>query len=96
MITQNGAGSGMMQGMEPPVAPAQDGADPYAWMRDTSDPAMLEYLTAERAYYDLQTAHTVRLRDELAVEMSVRLAPADESAGWRLGGYHYSPGRCPA
>jgi oligopeptidase B len=58
-------------------------------MRDTSDPAMLEYLAAERAYYDLQTARTVRLRDELAVEMSARLAPADESAGWRLGGYHY-------
>jgi oligopeptidase B len=75
--------------MEPPVAPAGDGTDPYAWMRDTSDPAMLEYLTAERAYYDLQTAHTVRLRDQLAVEMSGRLAPADESAGWRLGGYHY-------
>ncbi|HEU5391184.1 MAG TPA: prolyl oligopeptidase family serine peptidase [Streptosporangiaceae bacterium] len=75
--------------MEPPVAPAQDGADPYAWMRDISDPAMLEYLTAERAYYDQETAHTVRLRDQLAVEMSARLAPADESAGWRLGGYHY-------
>jgi oligopeptidase B len=75
--------------MEPPVAPAGDGTNPYAWMRDTSDPAMLEYLAAERAYYDLQTAHTVRLRDQLAVEMSARLAPADESAGWRLGGYHY-------
>jgi oligopeptidase B len=75
--------------MEPPVAPAQDGTDPYAWMRDTSDTALLGYLAAERAYYDQQTAHTVRLRDELAAEMSARLAPAEESAGWRLGGWHY-------
>ena len=74
--------------MEPPVAPARDGVDPYAWMRDTSDPAMLGYLAAERAYYDQQTAGTVRLRDELAAEMSARLAPADESAGWELGGWH--------
>ena len=58
----------MMQGMEPPVASAQDGADPYAWMRDTSDPAMLEYLAAERAYYDQETAHTVRLRDKLQIK----------------------------
>ena len=75
--------------MEPPVAPTQDGADPYAWMRDTGDPALLGYLAAERAYYDQQTAHTVRLRDALAAEMSARLAPADESAGWRFGRWHY-------
>src|SRR5690242_18583901 len=75
--------------MEPPVAPARDGVDPYAWMRDTGDPAMLGYLAAERAYYDQQTAHTARLRDELAAEMSARLAPAEESAGWELGGWHY-------
>jgi oligopeptidase B len=75
--------------MEPPVAPSQDGADPYAWMRDTSDPALLGYLAAERAYYDQQTAHTAPLRDALAAEMSARLAPAEESAGWRLGEWHY-------
>ena len=75
--------------MEPPVAPARDGVDPYAWMRDTSDPAMLGYLAAERAYYDQRTAGTARLRDELAAEMWARLAPADESAGWELGGWHY-------
>jgi oligopeptidase B len=79
----------MTQDMEPPVAPARDGADPYAWMRYTGDPAMLAYLAAERAYYDQETAHTVRLRDELAAEMSARLAPADESAGWELGGWYY-------
>ena len=37
--------------MEPPVAPAQDGTDPYAWMRDTSDPAVLAYLAAHADIY---------------------------------------------
>jgi len=43
----------------PPVAPARPGKaapDPYAWMRDAGDPALLAYLAAERAYYDRQTA----------------------------------------
>lgn len=75
--------------MEPPVAPAQDGTDPYAWMRDASDPALLAYLAAERAYYDQQTAHTAPLRDALTAEMSARLVPAEESAGWELAGWHY-------
>src|SRR5882757_7010348 len=82
----------MMQGMEPPVVPrraATNSTDPYAWMRDTSDPALLSYLAAERAYYDEQTARTASLRDELAAEMSARLAPTEESAGWKLGGWHY-------
>ena len=45
----------------PPAAPArpdQPGADPYAWMRDAGDPALLAYLAAERAYYDQQAART--------------------------------------
>src|ERR1700744_4409838 len=82
-------GWGMMQVMDAPVAPAHDGSDPHAWRRETGDPAMLDYLAAERAYYDEQTAHTAALRDELAAEMSARLAPAEESAGWELGGRHY-------
>ena len=46
-------------------------------MRDTSDPALLGYLAAERAYYDQQPLGTVRLRDALTAEMSARLAPAE-------------------
>jgi oligopeptidase B len=71
------------------VAPRRPGPDPYAWMRDSGDPDMLAYLAAERAYYDRQTAHTTGLRDTLAAQMSARLAPADDSVGWRLGGFHY-------
>jgi oligopeptidase B len=76
----------------PPVAPARPdkaGADPYAWMRDATDPALLAYLAAERAYYDQQTAPTAAVRDELTAEMSARVAPAAESVSWRRGNFAY-------
>ncbi len=76
----------------PPVAevrPAAPGADPYAWMRDTTDPAMLAYLAAERCYYDQQMAHTGAVRAELMAEMSARMAPATESVSWRRGNFAY-------
>ena len=76
----------------PPVAevrPAAPGADPYAWMRDSADPAMLAYLAAERSYYDEQMAHTGAVRAELLAEMSARMAPATESVSWRRGDFAY-------
>jgi oligopeptidase B len=76
----------------PPVAPARPaapGADPYAWMRDSGDPALRAYLAAERSYYDQQVARTAALRDELTAEMSARVAPAAASASWRRGEFAY-------
>jgi oligopeptidase B len=76
----------------PPVAPARPdkaGADPYGWMRDAADPALLAYLAAERAYYDQQTAPTAAVREELTAEMSARVAPAAESVSWRRGNFAY-------
>ena len=76
----------------PPVAPARPdkaAPDPYAWMRDAGDPALLAYLAAERAYYDRQTASAAAVREELAAEMSARVAPAAESVSWRRGNFDY-------
>jgi oligopeptidase B len=76
----------------PPVAPARPdkaGPNPYAWMRDPGDPALLAYLAAERAYYDQQTAPAAAVREELTAEMSARVAPAAESASWRRGNFDY-------
>src|SRR5215470_18919982 len=76
----------------PPVAPARpdkDAPDPYAWMRDSGDPALLAYLAAERAYYDQQTAPAAAVRDELTAEMSARMTPAAESVSWRRGNFDY-------
>jgi oligopeptidase B len=58
-------------------------------MRDTSDPGMLAYLAAERAYYDQQTARTAALREALLAEMTARVPPAEDSVWWRRGEYRY-------
>ena len=63
--------------------------DDYAWMRH--DPAGLaQYLAAERAYYDAQTASLARVTDELYAEAVSRTpTAADDSAGWTLRGFRY-------
>jgi oligopeptidase B len=77
------------QDQRPPAAPRGDGADPYAWMRDHDLPAMRDYLTAERAYYDTQTESTRALQDRLLAEMTGRVAAAEDSVTWRRGGFSY-------
>ena len=57
----------------PPVAPRGPGADPYAWMRDRDEPRLREYLAAERAYYDAQSAPLRALREDLFAELAARL-----------------------
>ena len=64
-------------------------ADPFAWLRYRDLPAVRGYLAAERGYYDQQMAPLAGLRDELAAELTGRLAAADESVRWRRGGYWY-------
>jgi len=73
----------------PPVAPAAGGPDPYAWMRDRDLPAMRDYLSAERAWYDHWLASVRGPRDELAAELAARLIPAEESVSWAQAGHTY-------
>jgi oligopeptidase B len=81
----------------PPVAPVAADVEPgspatgdaYAWMRDHDLPAMHDYLAAERAYYERETAPTRELQDQLLAEMTVRVAPAEDSVTWRRGGLEY-------
>src|SRR5580693_8058474 len=79
----------VMTSSGPPVAPRGPGADPYAWMRDRDQPQLLEYLAAERTYYDEQTASQRALREDLFAELAARLPPAEESVRWRRGGFWY-------
>ena len=84
-----------MTGAGPPAAPrrppAGGGPDagPYAWMRDRNDPELREYLAAERAWYDTQTAPLRGLREELYTELAARLPAAEESVRWRQGAFWY-------
>ncbi|MDO5663112.1 MAG: S9 family peptidase [Brachybacterium sp.] len=42
--------------------------DPYEWLRDKTDPAVIAHLEAENAYADARTAHLGDLRGELVGE----------------------------
>ncbi|HEV3295309.1 MAG TPA: prolyl oligopeptidase family serine peptidase [Streptosporangiaceae bacterium] len=64
-------------------------AGPFGWLRHRDLPAVRGYLAAERAYYDQQMAPLAGLRDELATELTARVAAAEESVHWRRGGRWY-------
>jgi len=64
--------------------------DDYAWMRDHSAPALLEYLAAERAHYDAQTRRLAGLTEDLYAEAVSRTARGSEdSVSWTLRDYRY-------
>jgi oligopeptidase B len=55
--------------------------DPYHWL-GSDDPAVLEHLLAERAFYDASCSHLDSLTSALKAEMLSRLPVVDESARW--------------
>ena len=71
----------------PPAVLADGEPDPYAWMRDRGQPAMRDYLAAERAYYDQQL--DPGLHEELASELTGRVVAAEDSVSWRRDGHTY-------
>lgn len=75
----------------PPLAPVRPDAtgDPYGWIADPSDPAMLAHLDAERAYYEHRVAPLGDLRAALAAEMTGRLPAQESSAPWTQGDWVY-------
>ena len=63
--------------------------DYYEWLRDASDPAVIEYLNAENAYTDARTRHLAELRGTIFDEISARTKQTDLSVPYRKGGYWY-------
>ena len=72
----------------PPVAPRRSSTrthhgdaftDPYAWMRDKTDPEFLAYLAAENAYTEAVTAPLAELRQEIYGDISARTKQTDLS-----------------
>lgn len=64
--------------------------DDYAWMRDHEHPLFLEYLSAERRYYDAFASRLADLTERLAAESADRIpAGADTGVGWPLSGFVY-------
>jgi oligopeptidase B len=82
----------------PPTAPRRphvvsahgdDREDPWYWLRERDDPAVLEYLEAENAYVGVQTGRLQGLRDSLFEEMKGRIKESDMSVPARRGPWWY-------
>ncbi len=82
----------------PPVAPRRPHVtelhgerreDPWAWLRDREDPAVIRHLEAENAYTAAMTAHTAGLRERLYREMLGRIQETDLGVPVRRGEWFY-------
>ncbi len=63
--------------------------DPYAWMRDTEDPAFRAHLEAENAYAEAHTAHLAPLRKKIYEEIRSRVKETDLSVPVMSGPWWY-------
>ncbi|HWD63198.1 MAG TPA: S9 family peptidase [Humibacter sp.] len=63
--------------------------DPYEWLRDKDDPAVIAHLTAENAHTDAQTSHLEPLRERIFDEIKSRTKETDLSVPVREGGWWY-------
>ncbi len=63
--------------------------DDYGWLREKSDPGVIEYLEAENAYTAAAMAGTEEMQGELYREMLSHIKETDESVPYRYGGWFY-------
>jgi oligopeptidase B len=84
--------------MNPPIAKRVDTRrehhgdvfiDPYEWLRDKANPDVIDYLEAENAYTDEQTAHLAPLRQRIFDEIKARTKETDLSVPTRRGDWWY-------
>ena len=63
--------------------------DNYFWLKDKSNPAVIDYLKAENAYFDTIMQPTKALEDKLFAEMKGRIKEDDESVPQLDNGFYY-------
>src|SRR5580704_14457098 len=63
--------------------------DNYFWLRDKSNPAVIEYLKAENAYTEAMTKGLKPFEEALYTEMLGRIKQTDLSVPSRHDGYYY-------
>lgn len=63
--------------------------DPYEWLRDKADPAVVAHLEAENAYAESVTAGLQPLRDEIFEEIRSRTQETDLSVPVASGSWWY-------
>ena len=63
--------------------------DPYFWLREREDNAVIEYLNAENAFTAASLSSTQKLQETLYREIRGRIREADSTAPYRDGDYWY-------
>ena len=63
--------------------------DDYFWLREKSNPAVMEHLKAEDAYASTMMKPTEQLQDRLYKEMLSHIKQTDENVPYRQGDYFY-------
>ncbi len=63
--------------------------DPYYWLREKDNPAVLDYLRAEDAYTDAFMKPTKPLQDKIYNEMLARVQEPDDTVPYRDGDWLY-------
>ena len=63
--------------------------DNYFWLRDKSNPAVIDYLKAENGYTDAVMKPTEALKEKLYQEILGRIKQTDLSVPERIGPYYY-------
>ena len=98
LISEGDLAAQMDAGPVPPVAPKKDhrevrhGAtvvDDYYWLREKSNPEVIQYLEAENAYTAAMTQDQKPFGDALYKEMLGRIKQTDLSVPVRRGNYFY-------
>lgn len=64
-------------------------SDEYRWLRDKSNPEVLDYLQAENEFTRQAMAHTENMQKSLFDEMKSRIKETDETVPYRHGPYDY-------
>ncbi|KAG5485513.1 hypothetical protein LSCM1_07599 [Leishmania martiniquensis] len=74
-----------------PINPPRHREDPYFWMRsdDRKDPAVIEHLMKEKAYFEARSADTAQLREDIYNEHISHIKEDDMSAPYVNGSYLY-------
>lgn len=63
--------------------------DNYFWLKEKSNPEVIEYLKAENAYCDTVMKSTVPLQEKLFAEMKGRIKETDETVPQSDNGFYY-------
>jgi oligopeptidase B len=63
--------------------------DPYEWLRDKTNPEVIDYLNAENAYTEHVTGHLAPLRQKIFDEIKARTKETDLSVPTRRGDWWY-------